>query len=133
MPAVGSLVSQLRLIEAGTLTATVRLYTKVETHGPGSRPVITWEPGRKMPGKLIPATAGGTNIRADQPTPLGDAVLELEEDAVMEAGQRATVEGEDRLQQPWRRAVLIKKVYDPTPMATSRRALVSEIADWWPT
>jgi hypothetical protein len=126
-------VAALRGMAAASLGATVRLYTPHETHDAGSRPVTVWTPGRPQPGKLIPATGGGMNIQADQATPVGDLVLVLVEGSPVTAGQRATVEGMDRLQTPWQKAVVVKKVLEPRGHEITRRALVTEITGWWPT
>jgi hypothetical protein len=134
MPGMDALVDQLRGIKRGTHDARVRLYTPHETHGPGGKPIITWEPGPEQPGALLAAKAGGPNIRADQPTPIGDTVLELGEGAIVIEGQRATVMRQDRFNQPSHRAVLIKKVLPPGEHDTMRRCLCTEvdILEWWP-
>lgn len=125
-------VAYLRALAKQGMTTTIRLYTPVETQGPGGRPVITWTPGLALKGKFIPARQGGQNIRADQPTPAGDLVMVLPEGTELTEGQRATGEDENRLSQPWRRAVLIKKVLGPRPNEVTRRAMVTEIDGWWP-
>ena len=130
----GSLVDGLRVEWDGKMDARVRLYTEQRTDGPGARPIITWEPEPvETWGALLTASEGGVNIRADQNVPVGDAVLVLPEGADVVAGQRATVERQDRAERLVKRAVAVKRVLPYGDGDVVTRCLCTELTDgWWP-
>lgn len=127
----GALMSHARLAARDAMRVEVRLYTDIVTSGPGAKPLHTWTPGPLFAGSWRPAGAGGVNLTADQPTPPGDGLLGLPEGTAVAAGQRATLDGYDRLGQPFRRTVAIVRTLPPSPHSAETRVLVKDVA-WTP-
>lgn len=108
-----------------SLTDTVTLETSSEVRQPGGRIVTSWVSENSQPGKLAPASAGGQNIRADEPSAAGDWMLILGTGSTVAAGQRALVRGETA-GLAWQRLVSVTRVLHPKPNEIRRRALCTD-------
>lgn len=115
----------LRAMAEASLTDEVTLETRVETRQPGGRILVTWVVDDPQPGKLAPASAGGQNIRADQPSAAGDWMLILKTGSAVAAGQRALVRGETA-GLAWQRLVNVTRVLHPKPNEIRRRSLCTD-------
>jgi hypothetical protein len=117
----------VELAEA-TLTMTVQLQEEVSVRGPGMQYTKTWvDFGEPQPCLLVPASAGGTNIRADQPSVAGEWELKLKRTAVVNDSMRAVVSGEDEEEQAWTRTVALRKVLRPQEHEILRSALAVDV------
>jgi hypothetical protein len=97
-----------------TLTDTVQLLEPVEIAQPGLKVIKNWVNfGVPQPGLLLPAEAGGPNIRADQPSVAGDWALKLRKGAAVSARHRARVSGVTDEGEAWTRLVAVRKVLFP--------------------
>jgi len=108
-----------------TLTDTVQLQEPVEVSQPGLKVVKTWVAfGVPQPGLLLPAEAGGPNIRADQPSAAGEWVLKLRKGAAVSSKYRAVVTRKDPATGAtlWVRTVALRRVLLP-PQELVREAL----------
>lgn len=116
-------------IAEATLTMDVQLQEEISVRVPGSMQYTkTWiDFGTPQPGLLIPATAGGSNIRADQPSVAGEWELKLRRTAVVNDRMRAVVSGEDEEHHAWTRTVALRKVLRPQEHEILRVALAVDV------
>lgn len=114
--------ADLRSIAVAGLVHSVTLDTLQSVRGPGARYINVWVTEAEQQGLLTPASAGGTNIRADQPSAAGDWVLAIRSGRALHEGQRALVRGETN-GEAWQRLVEVSKVLFPKPRELRRRAL----------
>jgi hypothetical protein len=113
------------IAEAG-LMHEVTLETRGIVEGPGGTDVTTWVEETEQNGLLTPASAGGTNIRADQPSAAGEWMLAIKSGQAISEGQRAMVRGETK-GIAWQRLVFVQKVLYPKPYELRRRALCIDV------
>ena len=119
-------LAALRKVAEAGLIHRVTLEAQQNVEGPGGTETITWIAETEQDGLLTPATAGGTNIRADQPSAAGEWTLALRSGSTISEGQRALVRGET-MGVAWQRLVAVMKVLHPKPSELRRRALCSDV------
>lgn len=126
VPAVA--VNPLVELAEDTLDHRVQLKQEVSVRGPGMKYVKTWvDFGAVQPGLLIPATEGGDNVRADQPSVAGDWRLKLRRGAEVNSRMRAEVTGVDDEGNEWSRLVAVRKALIPQPTELLREMLVVDV------
>lgn len=125
-------VAPLQEIAEAGLVHTVILETEQRVRQPGGVYVTTWVAEAAQDGLLTPASAGGTNIKADQPSAAGDWTLTLRAGQVIAAGQRALVKGyveNDKAKAVlWQRLVHVERVLFPQMAEVYREALCTDVA-----
>ncbi len=119
-------LAPMRQVDAAGLIHDVTLETEVRVRTPGAKYTSTWVSEAEQPCRLNPASQGGQNIRADQPTAAGDWVLSLVSGATVIAGQRALVRGATGGIQ-WQEFLSIVKVLHPRSHELRRRCLCVDV------
>lgn len=123
-----SALDPIEEIAEDTLIHDVQLLDEVTVTQPGMKITKTWvAAGPVRRGLLAPASAGGTNIRADQPSVAGEWVLKMEKGVDMNATQRAQVTGETDEGETWTRLVALRRVLHPRPHELLREALAVDV------
>lgn len=109
---------ELQQLNEENLPFTCVLSSPVQVRDPNTAEyTTTWDSEPAQPCRFGPASAGGTNIRHDQPTAAGDWLLVLKAGAAVSAGQQAAITGPD-----WARAVLVERVAAPRANEMLRKA-----------
>jgi hypothetical protein len=122
-------LDDLEAIAEAQLTDTVVLLDEIRTKNPvGPGYTTSWVdgPDGEEPGLLVPASDGGLNIRADQPSAAGEWMLHLRKGRQLSTGRRARVTGETDEGETWTRTVQVRKQLFPR-RELRRRALVVDV------
>jgi hypothetical protein len=102
-------LAALRVLNEENLPFTVQLSTLAQVQNEETAEFYdVWIPEPAQPCRLAPASAGGTNLRADQPSAAGDWALVLKVGSAVVAGQQALVRG-----QGWQRLLQVERVVGP--------------------